>query len=186
MSISILADARSGWIYTRTEDNGSRFTLGRIGDLAEKTLACFGINSSTASPDRLDPTVNKVSVLAKANGYFNWVMLNVYPMRQTDPNGLPGDPDAELVDTNLSEIRRVVGKYHPDILFAYGNLIGKRKYLRECLKGIIGILKSMGYDDVLIIKLTKSGNPVHPLYQPKNSKFEKVLLDDLLVRLGSD
>lgn len=52
-----------------------------------------------------------------------------------------------------------------DILLAYGNLITKRKYLKECLNEILQILSIKDRKTIKIIKLTKAGNPIHTLYQ---------------------
>jgi hypothetical protein len=159
------------WIYEHNADDSARFALGQIFDQNGKTLICFGINPSTASPENLDNTIRKIINITNYNGYDNWIMLNIYPQRATDPNHIHKEFNEDLMRENLVYIKRVVEEYPCcDILLAYGNLIKKRKYLKACLNEILSILteKQKG---IKVIKLTKAQNPVHPLYQPNASKL---------------
>lgn len=52
-----------------------------------------------------------------------------------------------------------------DILFAYGNLIRKRNYLKKNLCKIINIIKTIDYGgNCFCLGTTKAGNARHPLY----------------------
>jgi len=44
-------------VYVKTIDNKCRYALGVKG---ENTLYCFGINPSTATPEKYDPTIFRV------------------------------------------------------------------------------------------------------------------------------
>lgn len=70
------------WLYERTPDNSSRFVLGIDG---ANPLVCLGLNPSTAEPGHLDPTVSRVQEAARRNGFDGFIMLNVYPKRDTLP-----------------------------------------------------------------------------------------------------
>ena len=154
------------WIYETNEDNSARFALGQIFNPSGRTLLCFGINPSTASPECLDNTIRKIISISKHNGYENWIMLNVYPQRATNPNDIHLECSEDLVRENLNRIKNIVLAYsNCDVLFAYGNLISKRKYLRECLDQIVALLQGEHGKKIKIIKLTKANNPGHPLYQ---------------------
>ena len=48
------------WIYEHDVNNTARFTLGEYQYISDKTLICFGINPSTATPNNLDNTLKKV------------------------------------------------------------------------------------------------------------------------------
>lgn len=158
------------WIYERNEDNSARFVLGQIFNPEGKTLLCFGINPSTACPECIDNTIKKVINISRYNGYENWIMLNIYPQRATDPNDMHLERDESLVETNLLHIKEVSQKFSDcDVLLAYGNLITKRKYLKICLNEILELLNGEHGRKVKVIKLTKDGNPVHPLYQSKTA-----------------
>ena len=155
------------WIYETSEDNSARFVLGQVFNPNGKTLLCFGINPSTACPECLDNTIRKVVSISNYNGYENWIMLNIYPQRATNPDDMHIECDNGLVSANLDCIRRIAESYsNCDVLLAYGNLISKRQYLKICLDEIISLLQNK---KIKIIKLTKANNPVHPLYQPNAS-----------------
>lgn len=159
------------WLYETDEEDRSRFVLGEIADPCSRTLLCFGINPSTATLQKFDQTLKSTIRLAHFNGYKNWVMLNIYPQRATDPNDLSVSEDIGLMQTNLLHIRNLLQTYPAcDVLFAYGNLISKRKYLKTCLQRIVDLLQDGFQGDYLMIGRTKQGNPRHPLYA-KTSKF---------------
>ena len=162
------------WIYERDDENLNRYSLGQIFDENGKTLICFGINPSTACPDNLDNTINKVIKIARSNNYENWVMLNIYPQRATNPDDLHKTADEAIIKRNMEIISQTLETFmESDILFAYGNLISKRKYLQSCLTQITELLK--GKDKkIFIIKLTKEGNPVHPLYQKNDAVLQLI------------
>ena len=157
------------WVYERDSENNNRYALGQVFDENGKTLICFGINPSTACPDSLDNTINKIIKIAHFNGYENWIMLNIYPQRATNPDELHKMADETIIKRNIDIISQNLDTFkESDILFAYGNLISKRKYLKGCLTQITELLK--GKDKkIYIIKLTKEGNPVHPLYQKNDA-----------------
>ena len=159
------------WIYDTNEDNSARFTLGEYDTLTSKTLICFGINPSTATPQNLDNTVRKIKTIAKNNEYTNWIMLNIYPQRATNPTDLHNIPNEVLIDSNYKHIKKILENFkNADILFAYGNLISKRKYFAELLNNIFSIIQSSNFQGKnLCFKLTKNGHPAHPLYQCNSS-----------------
>ena len=158
------------WLYENNEDNSARFVLGQVFNPIGKTLLCFGINPSTACPENLDNTIRKIISIGNYNGYENWIMLNVYPQRATNPEDMHLERDEALSKENLLHIRQITEKYPDcDVLLANGNLISKRKYLKLCLEEILSLLSEGQGKKIKIIKLTKANNPVHPLYQSNNS-----------------
>ena len=161
------------WIYKSNRNNTARFVLGEYNNTNEKTLICLGINPSTATPNNLDRTLQKVKLIARKHNYINWIMINVYPQRATKPNGIHINCDKYLHKTNIVEIENILKTFpNADILFAYGNLISKRPYLRVCLEHILNIIKKVDFKgELLCIKLTVKGNPVHPLYQKCDADF---------------
>ncbi len=69
---------KSKWIYEADASNNIRYVLGTKGS---KTLICFGVNPSTATPDNLDNTLKSVERIISLNQYDSWIMLNLYPQR---------------------------------------------------------------------------------------------------------
>ena len=159
------------WIYYKNSINTARYALGQYKDSNAKTLICVGINPSTAAPNALDPTLKRVATIAAVHGYANWIMLNIYPQRVTNPNELHQHFDDKLHSRNLHTLKRILGKFsNADILFAHGNLISKRDYLQYCKSDIVKAIKKRHFSGkTFCLKLTAKGNPAHPLYMPTNS-----------------
>lgn len=155
------------WIYKQSPDCKCRFLLGKRGS---KTLICCGVNPSFASPGNLDPTMKNVSTFAEMNGYDGFVMINLYPMRATNPRDLHTVMDPDIVKKNLQNIESILSTGNCDIWAAWGNLIKRRKYLKECLIGISDIADQYGSKWYMIGDKTKGGHPHHPLYLSKQSQ----------------
>ena len=161
-------------IYYTTNDNKYRYALGKVQDNSNKILFCFGINPSNATPDKLDPTAKRIQKIAKEHGYDSWIILNVYAKRATEPNDMDETQDLILHKENLKIITELLNEYSlcSDILFAYGDLISKRAYLKKNLCEIINIIKTTNYGgDCYCLGKTKLGNARHPLYQKTNTQF---------------
>ena len=96
-------------------------------------------------------------------------MVNIYPQRATNPNDLHLVANEKLCEENIAYIKELSETYPDcDILLAYGNLIKKRAYLKDCLNDILNCLQGRR---VKVIKMTKLNNPVHPLYQKDDAQF---------------
>lgn len=138
-----------------------RFTLEQSG---EKVLLVIGLNPSTANESTPDRTVAKVLKQAPTSGYDGFVMLNLSAQRATDPGNLARVNSEEMYRRNLDEIRKIARKYpKADVLAAFGNGIGYRKYLKDAFLDIYDIL-GKGRSWLKIGSLTAWGNPRHPLY----------------------
>lgn len=141
-----------------------RYVLGeKIDPKKSKALICIGINPSTAIPEDLDPTLKKVQKYARDNGYGAWYMLNVYPERSTDPNGIPEKCDLRIHERNIEQIKDLLGMVkEADIWCAWGDNITKRPYLQSLLYD--DILSLFGSNHVLKANgTTRKGHPAHPL-----------------------
>ena len=148
------------WIYTPDLNNTVRYTLGEPG---KNNLICIGINPSTAEPDKLDPTLTVVKKLSQKHDFDGWVMLNVYPQRATNPSNLHKQMDEDLHKKNLIYIKNLIYDYPQSTIWAaWGTIIEKRKYLKDCLKDISSILVDLPW--ISIGSVSKSGHPHHPLY----------------------
>lgn len=143
-------------------DEHIRYSLTNKGD---NPLIVFGINPSTADKGKPDPTMRRVMGFAERYGFDSFVMLNVYPLRATNPAALPQECDAALHAANINEIVNVVSS-HPGvpILLAYGGNINSRKYLRPCLRDIVEAIKQYSPKYYQIgTALNLDGSPKHPL-----------------------
>jgi hypothetical protein len=163
------------WIYDREDDNTVRYTLSPGSDTY---LFCFGINPSTATPQRLDNTVKSVERIAKRHGFQTFMMLNVYPQRATDPNDLHDEVDEELHKKNLLYFEKYIKESKQrKILAAWGTLITKRPYLKSCLRDIYMLSKKYNCTWYSIGKHSKDGHPHHPLYLSNEEQLKEFDID---------
>ncbi|MFI3239209.1 MAG: DUF1643 domain-containing protein [Bacteroidales bacterium] len=144
--------------YLNFEDN-ARYKLGVYG---KNPLFVFGVNPSIANAYRSDPTIRRVQGYAKRNGFDGFVMLNVYPLIETNPKKLPDTSNKELHEENIKQIRKAIYTEHPTILVAFGNTINTRPYLKDCFKDIVASISDKNITWKQIGALTKGGNPRHP------------------------
>ena len=158
------------WIYEESPDGRNRFLLGKNG---HKTLICCGLNPSIATPEKLDPTMKKVETIAKANGYDSYIMINLYPMRSTDPDGMHDEMNEQIVQINLEFIESILKSGASNIWAAWGNLIEKRTYLKNCLEGIVNLAGTYNCAWYNCGETTKEGHPRHPLYLGGGSKLKE-------------
>ena len=149
-------------IYSNSPDNLYRYSLGTKG---RNTLYCFGINPSTATPENYDPTLKRVMSVADKKGFDSFVMLNIYPLRATNPDDLPASLNNDEHIKNLQIILKLL-KNGSTIWAAWGNLIDTRQWLKDCRDDILRRIQK-SKKDVNWVKmgaLTVKQNPRHPLY----------------------
>ena len=171
---------KTEWIYINNTDNSARYALGTKGN---RTLFCFGINPSKATPDEPDPTLKKVEQIAKHNGYDSFVMFNVYPKRDTDFNDLGKVISDTEHSKNIEVILKTIPKDHTiDIWVAFGNHIFDRTYLPFCLKDIYNQLPKNNIH-WYATKTNKSGAPAHPLYQRNTAMLLDFNMDSFMESL---
>ncbi|MDL2300530.1 DUF1643 domain-containing protein [Clostridiaceae bacterium OttesenSCG-928-D20] len=141
-----------------------------LGTRCQSPLICIGINPSTAEPNRLDPTLQSVSRIAKSAGFDGFIMFNVYAQRATRPDDLDREIDERLHLENMRAFKYILSSFSksPSIWAAWGTIIGKRPYLKECLKDMALIGDSFNARWLFADKLLKNGHPHHPLYLRKD------------------
>ena len=133
--------------------------LPKKGTITENSLVCIGANSSTAVPGSLDPTLKTVDRVAKRYGYDGFVMLNLSPIRATNPQDLPKTQEEWMYRENIEWIESILNE-HSSVYCAWGNLIEIREYMNIFKNLIIPehtIWLSRG-------PVSKKGHPHHPLY----------------------
>ena len=140
------------------KDEQCRYVLGKKGN---KTMICIGANPSVAKGNESDKTMNNICSILANNGYDGYVMINLYPLISANPDELPDDVDEKIHAKNLAKIEAVLAEFkNSDILLCYGDVLNKRKYLKEpCLKEIIKIIDG---HQIKCQKKKKNGLPKHP------------------------
>lgn len=149
------------WLWERNPEGTARFTLATLGN---NPLVCVGINPSTAVPDDLDRTVNRVTRFASSNGFDSWTMLNVYPQIATDPDNIEFQLDLDLKTENERHVAAVLAGRRLTVLAAWGDTIDSRDFLKPVLADLLKVMTAHDCEWVNLGTLTKRGHPRHPLY----------------------
>ena len=166
------------WLYAPNFYSEYRYILGTRG---KKPLICIGINPSTAKPDDLDNTLKSVERIALGNGYDSFLMFNVYAQRATDPNTMERVCNPLLHRENMEAFRYVLSlSENPGVWAAWGAIIEKRGYLKDCVKDMLAIGKEYGAHWYCAGAITKKGHPHHPLYLRKDEKLRPFDVENYL------
>ena len=154
------------WLYAPNFYSEYRYILGTRG---KNPLICIGINPSTAQPGDLDNTLKSVQRIALGNGFDSFIMFNVYAQRATDPDAMEKTCNLQLHKENLEAFRYVLSiGANPTVWAAWGTIIEKRDYLKDCVRDMIKAGEEVGAKWVCAGKCSKKGHPHHPLYLRKD------------------
>ena len=154
------------WLYAPNFYCDYRYILGTRG---KNPLICIGINPSTAQPGDLDNTLKSVERIAHHNGYDSFIMFNVYAQRATDPDAMEKSCNLHLHRENLEAFRYVLQiSEAPAVWAAWGTIIEKRDYLKDCLADMLAVGQQYGAKWYCAGKVSKKGHPHHPLYLRKD------------------
>lgn len=143
-------------------DNSERYVLGEKGN---KPLIFIGLNPSTATSEKSDPTIKRIQNYVTTQGYDGWLMLNLSPQRSTYVDGLSMMIDNEIIERNLQFIEASI-KEGSVICAVWGTSIETKAYLHESLLRILQ-LAELKHCTWTCIKQTMHGHPCHPLYRRK-------------------
>lgn len=128
-------------------------------------------NPSTADEVEDDPTVSRCISFAKRWGGSGLIVVNRFAFRSTDPNALwdVEDPVGPENDRAIEQAARLAQETGGKLIVAWG-APGKKnretaRRLKERNERIFTYLR--GWEIPLhVLRLSKSGNPWHPLYLP--------------------
>ncbi len=162
---------REKWLYVPDFYSEYRYILGTRG---VKPLITIGINPSTAKPDDLDNTLKSVERIARHNGYDSFIMFNVYAQRATDPDMMDKTFNEMLHRENMRAFRYILERSgeNPSVWAAWGTIVEKRDYLKECLRDMTAIGNEYNAKWFITGKPSVKGHPHHPLYLKKDSVLE--------------
>ena len=147
-------------IYHSDQNDQWRYTLGRSG---ARPLLVIGLNPSTATQEKLDPTVTRVEKVAQQCGFDGFVMLNLYPVRATKHQDLPSKADPVAYERNLETIEKVVAQYaNPTLWAAWGETVVDRTYFLRARDTLHERLAQYQPQWRRFGELTATGHPRHP------------------------
>jgi len=118
-------------------------------------------NPSTADGEHNDPTVAKAWAFSTAWGYDSMVFVNTNPYRSTDPKLAKMPPEEVLVQND--EWLRTIMTSTLMVVCGWGD-----KANPELARRAVIVMHELG--PLHALKVTKSGNPGHPLYLPGDLK----------------
>lgn len=142
-----------------TSDRLYRYKLWRIWDNTKRPALFVGLNPSTADENIDDPTIRRCIDFAMQWGNGGLIMCNLFAYRATDPKELRciADPIGRDNDDYLLASHKEAGI----TVLAWGNgglYLGRGDVVVKMLHGASRL------------KITKQGQPQHPLYLPKNTR----------------
>jgi hypothetical protein len=156
-------------LYVAGRGDRCRYVLGRAG---RRMLVVVGLNPSTATREKGDPTVTKVERIARRSGFDGFVLVNLYPLRATDLRALPARADRHAYRRNLSLIRAHLARLRrPTIWVAWGADVGTRHYLAAAARALLTTPRH-GARWLRFGPLTRSGHPRHPSRAPYRFHLE--------------
>lgn len=173
---------RDRWLYVPDFYSEYRYILGTVG---KKPLITIGINPSTAEPDNLDNTLKSVSRIAAGNGFDSFIMFNVYAQRATNPDHMDRELNEALHRENMRAFRYILERSgdSPAIWAAWGAIVEKRSYLKNCLADMVREGDAFGASWYKAGKCSLKGHPHHPLYLKKDSPLEAFDMKSYLLTL---
>lgn len=137
-----------------------RYKLWREWDASRPAVVFCGLNPSTATASRDDPTIRRELGYARDWGFGKLIKVNAYGWRSPDPKAMLQAEDPigpENLAIVLSEARHAA-------LFvaAWGN------HIRDRDAFVLRTLLRQSGVRIHVLRLTKAGNPEHPLYLARN------------------
>jgi hypothetical protein len=147
-------------LYANSSDDRSRFLLGRAGT---RPILVVGLNPSTATREKPDTTISKVEAVALRAGHDGFMMLNLYPVRATDPTTLPRRADRKRMQHNIDLIESIVAaQCSPVIWAAWGASIRARPFFISAATELVMRLRRYAPRWQCYGPLTAGGHPRHP------------------------
>ena len=139
-----------------------RYALSRNWNSKKKSILFIGLNPSTANEKIDDPTIRRCINYAQNWGYGSLLMVNLFAYRATMPSELKNvkNPIGNDNDLHILELSKKADL----AVAAWGNngtLLNRDKEIKKILPNL------------MCLKINKSGQPAHPLYQKKDLKLIK-------------
>ena len=142
-----------------SEDRIYRYALWRTWDDTLPKVLFIGLNPSTADEVQDDPTIRRCIRYAQDWGYGGYIMGNIFGYRSTDPKKLKLIDDPVGIDNNYW-----LKKLHKEAELTIGAW-GNHGKLLDRGEEIVNLI-----DNLYCLKITKEGQPSHPLYLPSKLK----------------
>jgi hypothetical protein len=139
-----------------------RYALWRVWDDSKPYVMFIGLNPSTADETQDDPTIRRCIGYSKGWGFGGLCMVNLFAFRATEPANMmsANSPIGSKNDVWIQQFANDAGL----IVAAWGNdgtFMGRSKLVLDMIP------------DLMCLKINKTGEPAHPLYQPGSAQPKK-------------
>lgn len=142
-----------------------RYRLSRTWNSTLPPFVVIGVNPSTADATQDDPTIRRCVGFAKAHGCGSLVMVNLFAFRATDVRALGNNiPDAVGPENDAYVLGACI-RDRALVVCAWGASGKLPPRLRSRGATVTRWLREEGIA-LHILRLTKGGDPEHPLYLP--------------------
>jgi len=118
----------------------------------------IGLNPSTADETQDDPTIRRCINFSRDWGFGGLCMTNLFAFRATEPTDMMSE-NYPVGSENKELIRQLAAKAGV-IIAAWGNDGSYKGRSKE----VVAMLP-----DLKCLKINKTGEPAHPLYQPSSA-----------------
>ncbi len=137
-----------------------RYALSRSWDEKKKIVLFIGLNPSTADEKKDDPTIRRCINYAQNWGFGGLQVANLFAYRATKPAELKNveNPVGDDNDKHLIKLSKMADL----TVAAWGN--EGSLFSRD--KQVIKLIPNL-----MCLKINKSGQPAHPLYQKKDIEY---------------
>lgn len=138
-----------------------RYWLVRSWDTALPMLCFVMLNPSTADAERDDPTITRCIERAKRLGYGGMIVVNLFAYRSTDPLQLWNVPDPIGPDNDQTIIQTAGNPATTGVICGWGN----HGAMMQRGATVLRLLRQAGVTPHAL-RMSKAGQPCHPLYLP--------------------
>lgn len=138
-----------------------RYWLTRYWDAEKPTVAWVMLNPSTADHRLDDPTIRRCIAFSKDWGFGGLSVVNLYAYRSPSPKDLWKIPDPIGPDNDKHLVYQTQSRH---VIAAWG-----KNAKPDRAKEVFNLIHPMAVS-VQALKLTKDGQPWHPLYVPGNTE----------------
>jgi len=144
-----------------------RYELPREWDIGNRLVVVRCLNPSTADAEKDDPTIRRVIGFAKSHGFGNLLVLNIFALRSTDPDGLrvAQDPVGPDNDAHIHDALSIPGT---PALAAWGSMGDQWDPARQRAAAVLNLAPLASW---FCLGTTKNGHPRHPLYIAGSTRF---------------
>ena len=159
-----------------------RYLLGRRLSDSPGRLLFIMLNPSTANEKKPDPTISKCIEIARASGFGELEVVNLYAFRapkQTDlwqQKGPKGKDNDKYIRKALESADRVI--------LAWGSSIGQSKKRKERAGKVVGMVIKATRKRPYHLGLNQNGEPKHPkqrvAYDPTPKRWTKCQIAEYL------